>query len=126
MIARRPLMILLLTNAALIMAVAVAARNGDFGQEKKGEEKAGEQKTNDTKKPRVTNVDVEVMGDGKPVDGARVYLKHEAANFAKESTTNRNGIASFSKVPLGKIKIEISEVTGYPAHVSEEAVPDKD
>lgn len=69
---------------------------------------AAEEKV-EIKKKESANVHVEVRGAGKPVRGVGVFARTENEDWSGEETTNSKGMVSFSKVPRGKVLIQINE-----------------
>lgn len=60
--------------------------------------------------PRKTfKVLLEVTANSEKVEGARVLLEsgEQGVNFSRETRTNRQGVASASSVPSGKLRVQV-------------------
>jgi hypothetical protein len=69
---------------------------------------AAEEKA-EIKKKETASLHVEVRGDGKPVRGVGVFARTDNEDWSGEETTNSKGMVLFSKVPRGKVLIQINE-----------------
>jgi hypothetical protein len=63
----------------------------------------------EAKKKETANLHVEVRGEGKPVRGVGVFARTDNEEWSGEETTNSKGMVSFTKVPRGKVLIQINE-----------------
>jgi hypothetical protein len=60
-------------------------------------------------KKRLVKLTIEVTDrdDKAPVENALVYVKSKGEDFEKSLDTNPRGIAKFTDVPLGKVRIQV-------------------
>lgn len=85
----------------------------DKGQEKEADkDKKGKigKKGKDAKHPGI-RLQVTVKGGGKAIVGATVFIK-PANGKRRQSSTNTQGIATFSDVPAGKMRVQVT-AAGY-------------
>ncbi len=99
--------------AAGFFAVLALAGPGDPGQPQEQQEKQ-EKKAKEAKRLRVK---VSVQGDGAAVEGANVFIKQGTA-FKRQSSTNSQGIATFSDVPPGTTLVQVT-APGYQPYSQE-------
>jgi hypothetical protein len=115
--------IILLAASCVVGGSQLSAQDGKGNEESKGADK---NKPDAKNKARTSaTIHVKVKGDGVAVKGATVRAAPERGE-SRDKSTDKNGVASLSNVPTGRVRIQVVAPTWATFGMDYEIVGDRE